>query len=258
MHITLLNKLKLFYNGLLIGMPTFISNPVNKNNILAPMTVNRHSTYLNYKLNDEQGTLINNYIKDFTKDLKLIPLKMHPLDRPSYYLSVNVYNCTSPVFQDRHGVTRCEINTYVEDKTGIRGTVILDYLSNGLSLDPINLFKEKNMINFDKINDNLIVDCISKTEDIYLTLVMNLKKFRKLDISKKLIEYTDNIYYKNGIMDKVYYDSSLTNSVIKFPKKIDSQMFIYRDMFFTNADSIFFFDNDLNFVGSIWDNLYKL
>ena len=33
---------------------------------------------------------------------------------------------------------------------------------------------------------------------------------------------------------------------------------LYKDIYFDKVSSIFYFDNDLNFVGSIWDNIYKL
>ena len=46
MKIKNLDFLKMIYNGLLIGMPSFASNPINKNNILAPMCVNKYSTYI--------------------------------------------------------------------------------------------------------------------------------------------------------------------------------------------------------------------
>ena len=40
-------------------------------------------------------------------------------------------------------ITRCELNTYVKDHNGNYGTLIIDYLSNELSMDPLNIFKSK-------------------------------------------------------------------------------------------------------------------
>lgn len=258
MYIPSLNKLKFIYNSLLIGLPSFAYNPINKNNLLAPMSVNKYSTYINYKLDNNQVKNLNNYIHEYNTDLDLIPLKMNLYEKPKYYLSVNIYNCTSPVFLNNNVITRCEINTYVKNKDGTKGTVILDYLSNGLSLDPINIFKKPDLIFFNNKNDNILIDCNSKDEEIYIKLNFNLLKFSIFKIGNKLIEYTDNIYYKNGIMDKVYYDSTLTKSIIKRPKNLQNQYFEYKKMIFNKAHSIFYFDNKLNFVGSVWDNVYKL
>ena len=39
-------------------------------------------------------------------------------ENASYYISVNIYNCTSPLFSlfTNKPVTRCEINTYVSNE----------------------------------------------------------------------------------------------------------------------------------------------
>tara|TARA_B100001093_G_C26684213_1_gene951839 strand:+ start:342 stop:1118 length:777 start_codon:yes stop_codon:yes gene_type:complete len=258
MYISPIEKLRLIYNGLLMGMPSFAYNPINKNNLLAPMYVQQYSTYVNFKLDNNQVNYINNYIKDYTDKLELIPLKMNLYEKPSYYLSVNIYNCTSPVFLNNKNITRCEINTYVKNKDGTYGTIILDYLSNSLSLDPLNIFKKEDLIYFNKVGDNILLDCNSKKEKIYLTVDYSTIKYKNYDVSKKLIDYTDNIYYKNGIMDKIYYDSTLTKAYVKQPKEVRSHFFIYKDLYFNDIDSVFYFDNKLNFVGSIWDNLYKI
>ena len=36
-------------------------------------------------------------------------------------------------------------------------------------------------------------------------------------LNDDLIRFTDLVYYKNGIFDKVYYDSSLVNAKIRSP-----------------------------------------
>ena len=51
-------------------MPSLTYNPINKNILHAPFTVNQYSTYINYKLNDYQINAINNYLQE--KDNKLI------------------------------------------------------------------------------------------------------------------------------------------------------------------------------------------
>ena len=79
----------------------------------------------------------------------------------------------------------------------------------------------------------------------------------EITMSKELIDYTDNIYYKNGIMDKIYYDSSLTRANIKQTNFISNFIFKYRDLEFDNIDSIFYFTDELRFVGSVWDNIYN-
>lgn len=287
MHITNSRLLKAIYTGLLAGMPSFIFNPINRVNLLAPLKVEQYSTYLNFKLDDKQVKYLNNYISEYNynnpididnnnklDNLQLIPLKMGVFQQPAYYISVNIYNCTSPIFMSNIPIIRCEINTYVKNMRGERGTMIIDYLSNAISMDPVNIFKQPDNIIFDKQNkilkntqskntqsknklESISIKCYSKREKIDLHVDFDIDNYKILKIGNKLIDYTDNIYYKNGIMDKIYYDTTLTRAKIYQPKNSRDFRFIYRDLSFNKIDSIFYFDNPLNFVGSMWDNIYN-
>lgn len=251
------NFLKLFYRSMMIGLPQFTYNPLNNNNFLAPLTVQPYSTYVNFKLDENQVDYLNKYVKEYSDDLILVPLKISKYEFPSYYINVNIYNCTSPILMSSNNIVRCEINTYVKNCDGTLGTLILDYISNGLSLDPINLFKKSNMAKFIKKDGYNIINCRSKHQNILLDLSYSILNVDEFKMSKELIDYTDNIYYKNGIMDKIYYDSSLTRANIKESKFISKFIFNYKDLEFNEIDSIFYFKDELRFVGIVWDNLYN-
>lgn len=254
-----LDILKFVYRGLLTGMPLLTYNPITKNTFNAPLTVLPYSTYLNFKLTDNQTNYLNDYISEFTKDLEIVPINLYPNDVKSNYLSLNIYNCTSPVFinEDKE-ITRFEINTYVKDKKGNLGTLIIDYLANELSMDPVNIFKQKDDVNFKNDNIFKVIDCHSDKEKIDLRLNYSTLFDYKCKISDDLIEYTDKIYYKNGIYDRVYYDSSLVNANVREPELYFNTSFKYKDLFFDKLDSIFYFTNNISFIGGMWANLYKI
>lgn len=256
--INTINLLKFVYRGLLTGMPLLTYNPITKNNFLAPMTVEPYSTYINIKLNDNQSEIIQNYINKYTDELYLDQVSIKDYEKPSNYLSLNIYNCTSPVFLNDNKITRFEINTYVKDKKGNYGTLILDYLSNGLSMDPVNIFKNKDEILINKNDISIDIEGYSKKENINLSLYYPISKtFTKFfNVNNQLIDYTDNIYYKNGIYDKIYYDNSLTNAETISPYYNSNFIFNYLGMNFTDFDSLFYFRNNINLVGKIWSNLY--
>ena len=92
-----LNFLKFVYNSLLTGMPLLTYNPFNQNTFHAPMTVRPFSTYINFRLSDEQVNFFNHYIQQYS-NLSLIPVKILENSPEEYIISVNIYNCTSPVF----------------------------------------------------------------------------------------------------------------------------------------------------------------
>lgn len=254
-----LNLLKFVYRGLLTGMPLLTYNPITKNTLNMPLTVKPYSTYLNFKLNDNQSQYLNNYISEYTDSLELVPINIFPNDKESNYLSLNIYNCSSPVFiNEEKEITRCELNTYVKDKDGNYGTLIIDYLSNELSMDPLNIFKSKEETNF--YNDDVykIINCQSFNDQIDLKLNYTTIRDYNQEISDELIKYTDNIYYKNGILDKVYYDSSLVNADVRSPLLFFNLTFNYKDLSFDKLDSIFYFTNEIKFIGGMWENLYRI
>lgn len=252
--------LKLMYRSMSLFLPPLIYNPMATNKIYIPITLKQHSTYLNYKLNHDQISNLNNYIKSYNKSLKMVPIPLYENSNAHYYLSVNIYNSTSPIFRTDKDVIRCELNTYVIDEYGCKGTVILDYATNGPSMDPINGFKKNEFsldLTFRECGDKIFnILCKSNRADIYLNLNFTQSSVFPKPLSHDLIEFTDKIYYKNGIFDKLYYDNSLLNPVL-MGANIEHQTFIYRNMEFEQLESIFFFKDSLHFVGSMWDNLME-
>ena len=253
-----LSLLKFVYRSLLTGMPLLTYNPITKNTFNAPLTVLPYSTYLNFKLDSNQTSYLNNYISKFSNELEIVPINLYPGEQKCNYLSLNIYNCTSPVFvNEEKEITRFEINTYVKDKKGNLGTLIIDYLANELSMDPINIFKQKDEVSFKNDKIYKVIDCNSNKEKINLKVNYTTLFDHHSRISNKLIEYTDKIYYKNGIYDRVYYDSSLVNANIREPELYFNTSFRYKDLFFDKLDSIFYFTNNISFIGGMWANLYE-
>ena len=187
----------------------------------------------------------------------IVPIELYPDTPEEYMLSVNIYNCTSPLFlNDEKEVTRCEINTYVKDNNNNYGTLIVDYLSNEISMDPVNVIKFKDNIKFQNVDIYKVINCKSIMESIDLKL--NFTTIYDFDnkISNKLVRYTDRVFYKNGIMDKVYYDSTLTDAEVRSPLIFNNLTFNYKGLNFTELDSIFYFTNKLNFIGGMWANIF--
>ena len=254
-----LNLLKFIYKGMLTGMPMLTYNPISMNTLNIPLEVLPYSTYLNFKLDENQSHYLNNYIKKYSSNLELVPINILSNEEKSNYLSINIYNCSSPGFMNEEKeITRCEINTYVKGKDGKFGTLIIDYLSNELSMDPINIFKFKDDVNFKNVNIYKSIDCNSIKEEIDLKINYTLIHDYKIYVDDELIKYTDNIYYKNGIIDKVYYDSSLVKADVKSPLFYYNLTFNYKDLSFDKLDSIFYFTNNIKFVGGMWSNLFDL
>ena len=250
--------LKGFYNFMLCGLPSVTYNPLYKESIFhAPVKIDSTSTYINYKIPKNKFNIVNKYIKKYNRDLSLIPTRIAS-DQAEYYISINIYNCTSPIFNSvtTDPVTRCEVNTYVVNGKGEEGTLIMDYSSNFLSLDPVNIFKDKGICNFKKYRNKYSFNAENDNFKLSGKFLRNEDKDFGILLNKKIIAHTDNIFYLNGIYDKLYYDSSLVKSSIRLPNYVDSIKFKFLDIEFNHVDSIFYFADPLNFVGAIWSNLY--
>ena len=73
MKINNIKFLKFLYRGLMVGLPQYTYNSFNNNQFLAAMEVQPYSTYINFKLDNKQIAYIDDYIKEYSEDLKLIP-----------------------------------------------------------------------------------------------------------------------------------------------------------------------------------------
>lgn len=249
--------LKLFYNFMLGGMPSLTANPINKNVLHAPFLVNSYSTYINYRLNNNQYNRIKHFLRENDNNFDMLDTAILKKTNREYFLSINIYNCTSPVFDflTDGPATRCEINTYVVDKNDLKGTLIMDYVSNVVSLDPDNLFKKKGNIKFEKKDDIIR----GYADNNNFNLEFNYNSNYNIDthrLSSKLIRFTDVIFYNCGLYDKLYYDSSLIeNNIINCYE--NDVKFNFLDLQFDEVHSVFYFEKNINFIGGMWANIFK-
>ena len=248
--------LKLFYRALITGLPITTYNSFSDVSFHAPATVLSYSTYVNYKLTESEFNYINKHLDKTTTNLTLKDIKISQDEKiEDYYLSVNMYNCTSPMFSlvSDNPITRCEINTYITNKKNEYGTLIIDYCSNFLSIDPDNIFKLPNFALYKK--DKLFDIFEAKNKNINFFLNYTSSQLDKnFTISNQLIDYTNKIFYNNGLYDKLYYDTSLVSAKAKIPN-VHNLSFKFFDLEFKDPESVFYFTNNLNFVCAMWSNL---
>ena len=136
--------------------------------------------------------------------------------------------------------------------------MILDYSSNELSMDPVNIFKRSSDLYYNLTEKSAESEgsISSDSENFsFRTRFSDYFENNVFDIDEDLIKYSDNIYYSNGVYDKLYYDSSLSFQKLYKPNLIDSK-FKFHNFSFIEPDSIFIFKDKISFSGSIWKNIY--
>lgn len=249
--------IRFIYNLMLVGMPQMTNNPINKNVLHAPFIVNEMSTYINYRLDIEKINSINNILKK-DSNFNLIPTSIIDDEKKDYFLSINIYNCSSPLFSflSKEPATRCEINTYVIDKNKLKGTLIIDYISNIISMDADNIFKLPELISFNKINNKLLGSAQNKNIDLNFNINLDNNNYIS-KLSNSLIDKTEKIFYNSGIYDKLYFDSTLLKNTIVNCKDFNVNFKFY-DILFDKVDSVFYFENKIDFVGAMWYNIFDI
>lgn len=247
---------------------------------LFPFLVLPKSTYVNLRLTDSQVSFLTDYIRQYTT--RLVPtalsLTAESANSPAHYLSVNIYNCTSPLFFHRP-ITRCEINTYVRHtETGEVGTMILDYSSNGISMDPVDAVRWPTPGTRFWENAGSSIEAAAKDEFGDMDFRLNIGEpmsqgpgrshmngrapplvpydpsFQgegKGGLTRDIVRFTDTIYYKNGGCDKLYYDSSLVQAeIVRVENWQEGFRFQYKGMNFgvNQVEEVFYFRNPISFI----------
>ena len=134
----------------------------------------------------------------------------------------------------------------IDKKNKDKGTLIMDYDSNFLSMDPVNIFKPAGNTIFKKEDNNII--CKAESDYFKFNCEYNIRKNDKnYFVNNDLHIYSDNIYYNNGIFDKLYYDTSLTLARLKIPNKIKNLEFMFCDILFKSRIVYFILKMKLNF-----------
>lgn len=224
----------------------------NGHSPLFPFLVLPKSTYVNIRLTDSQVNFLADYIRQYTTQYVPTTLSL-TADEPAHYLSVNIYNCTSPLFLNRP-ITRCEINTYVcNTETGEIGTMILDYSSNGISMDPVDGFRWPIPGTRFQEKTGLWIEAAAKDESGNMDLFFKYDPSFQKDggLTRDLIRFTDTIYYKNGRCDKLYYDSSLVQAeIVRVENWQEGFRFQYKGMNFgvNQVEEVFYFRNPIRFI----------
>ena len=246
--------LKVVYTAMMTSVPGMLYNSFSTNSFLTEMHIEPTSTYINYKMDMYQKEQISNYLRKESNKLELAPINID--NQEDYFISVNIYNCTSPLFElvSDEELTRCEVNTYVIDKDGNYGTLILDYTSNKLSLDPVNYYKQAKNTKFYKEDKNLFFESNNGNIKLKGDIEIKNKDFTYY-IHPDIVKFTDNIFYRNGIYDKMYYDSLLVDAEIRKPDKPFNVVFEYNKIKFNEPYNIFYFQNNIDFVLALWHNL---
>ena len=124
-------------------------------------------------------------------------------------------------------------------------------------MDPVNIFKPRSFsTHYIKNKNRIDITALSKEFQLFGYIDIENNDKHIFVNHRDLHKYTDNIFYNNGIYDKIYYDSSLTHC--KTLKPINNEISFYFDEIQYNKPySVFYFTTPLCFSGAMWYNIYN-
>jgi len=204
-------------------------------------TVSPNSLWTAYEITNE--TAIQEYIPS---DLELSDIRIFKYDScPKKYLFFNFFHVETPYF---HG-HRLEIVAVVKEKsTNKHRFIILDYYSDTISSDPIQLFKKPNAKHMSLYNDDELF--IVYMDNLYFIKAHPSKKFYEKTLCKEFsIDCNKKIYYGSKHIHKPNKLSFDENNVQKI--HLLNAECIYNNLWThcrkKNPDAVFYFPNPILF-----------
>lgn len=159
--------------------------------------------------------------------------------------------------QNYNNITMCDIKTYViNKKTGEKGTMVLDYVSNIDFIDPINVYKQaKGNIKYNTTSCETRTCISSHFDKVEFSMYSNKKEDCVYNLSNEFISLHKRKYSRNGIYDEVFFDDSFLNTTVVSPLNSVDYNFYYNDMSFKQYHNMFYFPNDINIFVKFWKNI---
>jgi len=173
------------------------------------------SIYLNYAIRDEA-------LEDFSRHINLRPgFRPCPIaclagDTPRYMLTLNIYEVSGQV----RGV-RAEWSTYVLDDCGVPRYMVLEARAASRSLEPVNLFTAATTVAH-RLQGEILHSVIDAGQEGRFESRLTLSDSHPVaSPTPDWIAANDYIYWRNGVCDKTWYDSSLVSASLRIVPSAD-------------------------------------
>ncbi len=209
------------------------------------------SIYINYAIREEALANFTRFI-NLAPGFSPCPISCVQDDQPRHVLTLNIYQVTGLV----QGV-RAEWSTYVLDKAGIPRYMVLEARASSRSLEPVKLFTRADCVVHQSRGQSLYSKVTSDNDRLLESRVTVRDRHRQVTPTQAWISANDYIYWRNGICDKIWYDSSVMVSPQRVPPEDADISDGTHWAQFTEAEpiNILLYDSGMNFIVSPWFNI---
>ena len=173
-----------------------------------PFTVKAQpsSVYFNFEILPSKLKAFENYV-NLPEGFSLCPMRCLATERKGrYLLTLNTYEVT--------GISeglRAEWSSYVLDEHGTPRYMVLEAESARFSMDPVDIVTRRSRV--EHAADEDLIDTLVGSQDgkLFQASVRVSDADNDVQLHREWIEANDYIYWRNGICDRVFYDSGLAN-----------------------------------------------
>lgn len=167
------------------------------------------SVYFNFRIRPECREEFARYI-NLAEGLTLAPIRCVEGEAPEFLLTLNVYEVSGIV-----SGLRAEWSTYILDKAGKPRYMVVEARCEKGSLDPVELFTQPGRVEH-VMTPQAIKSLVASNEGALFNATLKLYDGQPyISIATEWIIANDNIYWRNGIYDRTYYDANMIAAPVR-------------------------------------------
>ncbi len=164
------------------------------------------SVYYNFRVKNNKVKDLQKYLK-LPKGFSMTKMKCLATDRePFYCLTLNIYRVSGLT-----NALRAEWDAYVRDPEGRDRYMVVEARSSQYSLDPVDIITKKFRLEH-AVNGNKIETFTTTASGSTFRAVCPAPakgKHKLVETAKEWIQANDEIYWGNGIIDRVFYNRGM-------------------------------------------------
>ena len=178
-------------------------------NIAFTVEANPCSIYFNFGIRPECREEFTRYI-NLADDLSLSPIRCVADEDPELILTLNIYEVSGIV-----SGLRAEWSTYITDEEGKPRYMVLEARCANGSLDPVELFTRPGRVEH-SMTSSVVESLVASNEGALFRSTCKLRdEHPQAPIATEWIVANDNIYWRNGIYDRTYYDEAMIDAPVR-------------------------------------------
>ena len=178
-------------------------------NIAFTVEADPASVYFNFRVRPDCADAFARYI-NLAPGLTLSPIRCLQDDEPELLLTLNIYEVSGIV-----SGLRAEWSTYIVDAQGAPRYMVVEARCAKGSLHPVELFTHPGRVEH-RTTAPKIDSLVASSEDaLFRSSLTQRDDHPYVQVSNEWIIANDNIYWRNGIYDRTYYDANMIAAPVR-------------------------------------------